>query len=59
MVGCYGISGGTSDQDEVMGRYARAKVGWAHAPAVDDAPPEVRKHINEIYDRIGLGDRKG
>jgi uncharacterized protein GlcG (DUF336 family) len=58
MVGCYGISGGTSDQDEVMGRYAREKVGWAHAPAVDDAPPEVRKHINEIYGRIGLGDRK-
>ena len=58
MVGCYGISGGTSDQDEVMGRYAREKVGWAHAPAVDDASPEVRKHINEIYDRVGLSHRK-
>src|SRR5918994_15098 len=25
MVGAYGISGGTSDQDEVMGQYAREK----------------------------------
>lgn len=30
MVGCYGISGATSDQDEVIGRHARARVGWAH-----------------------------
>ena len=30
LVGGYGISGGTSDQDEVMGRYAREKCGWAH-----------------------------
>ncbi len=58
MVGCYGISGGTSDQDEIMGRYAREKVGWQHAPLVDDAPPEVRKHINELYDKVGLSDRK-
>src|SRR5215211_3454627 len=33
MVGAYGISGGTSGQDEEMGEYARAKVGWAHQPA--------------------------
>lgn len=32
MVGCFGISGGTSEQDEEMGRYARAKMGWAHEP---------------------------
>lgn len=35
MVGGYGISGGTSDQDEVMARHARAKVGWRHAPGTD------------------------
>ena len=32
MIGCFGISGGTSEQDEEMGRYARAKIGWAHEP---------------------------
>src|SRR5512146_3455704 len=30
MVGAYGVSGATSDQDEVIAQYARAKVGWAH-----------------------------
>ena len=58
MVGCYGISGGTSDQDEVMGRYAREKVGWAHRPEHDDTPPDVKEHINEIYARVGLDQRK-
>jgi glc operon protein GlcG len=58
MVGCYGISGGTSDQDEAMGRYARAKVGWAHTKEVDDTPEDVKAHINALYDKIGLGDRK-
>jgi uncharacterized protein GlcG (DUF336 family) len=58
MVGCYGISGGTSDQDEVMAIYAREKVGWAHKPEHDDTPPEVKQHINEIYAKVGLNDRK-
>jgi len=58
MVGAYGISGGTSDQDEVMGQYARAKVGWAHAPQTDDLTPEAREHINQLYARAGLGHRK-
>lgn len=58
MVGAYGISGGTSDQDEVMGRYARDKLGWAHMREHDDTPPEVREHINEIYTKVGLGERK-
>ncbi|MGQ0522051.1 MAG: GlcG/HbpS family heme-binding protein [Betaproteobacteria bacterium] len=57
MVGCYGISGGTSDQDEVMAHYAREKVGWAHKPEHDDTPAEVKEHINEIYGQVGLGDR--
>jgi glc operon protein GlcG len=58
MVGAYGISGGTSDQDEVMGRHAREKLGWQHRPATDDTPQEVKDHINAIYERVGLGERK-
>jgi glc operon protein GlcG len=58
MVGAYGISGATSDQDEVMGRYAREKVGWAHEPASNATSAGVKAHINEIYARIGLADRK-
>lgn len=57
LVGAYGISGGTSDQDEVMARYAREKVGWAHRREHDDTPEDVKTHVNEIYARIGLGDR--
>lgn len=58
MVGAYGISGGTSDQDEVMGRAARERVGWRHAPEDDDTPQEVKDHINAIYEKVGLGGRK-
>jgi len=58
MVGCYGISGGTSDQDEIMGRYAREKLGWAHLPEHDDTPADVKAHINRIYANVGLDDRK-
>jgi glc operon protein GlcG len=58
MVGAYGISGGISQQDEVMGCYAREKIGWAHAPAHDNTPPEVKEHINRVYGEVGLGDRK-
>lgn len=58
MVGAYGISGGISQQDEVMGRYAREKVGWAHAPAHDHTPQDVKEHINRVYAEVGLGDRK-
>ena len=57
LVGAYGVSGGTSDQDEVMARYARAKVGWAHLRENDDTPEDVKQHVNELYARIGLGDR--
>ena len=32
LVGAFGISGGTSEQDEEMGIYARPKVGWAREP---------------------------
>jgi hypothetical protein len=58
MVGAYGISGATSDQDEEIGRYARQKVGWQHAPERDDMSADVKRHVNEIYARVGLGDRK-
>jgi uncharacterized protein GlcG (DUF336 family) len=58
MVGAYGISGATSDQDEEIGRYARQTVGWRHAPERDDMPADVKRHVNEIYAQVGLGDRK-
>ncbi|MSQ72816.1 MAG: heme-binding protein [Betaproteobacteria bacterium] len=58
MIGAYGISGGTSDQDEAMGRYARQKVGWAHRAAHDTTPQDVKDHINALYDKAGLADRK-
>ncbi|KQX26592.1 GlcG/HbpS family heme-binding protein [Variovorax sp. Root434] len=57
MVGAYGISGATGDQDEEIGRYARAKVGWAHMPAEDTTPDSVKKHVNEIYAKVGLQGR--
>jgi uncharacterized protein GlcG (DUF336 family) len=58
LVGAYGISGGTSDQDEVMAQYARAQVGWAHMKENDDTPDDVKAHVNELYGKIGLGDRE-
>jgi glc operon protein GlcG len=57
MVGAYGISGATGDQDELIGHYARAKAGWAHGPANDTTPDSVKQHVNEIYAKVGLNDR--
>lgn len=57
MVGAYGISGGTSQQDEVMAQFARAKVGWAHESTVEPNE-DVKKHINELYAKAGITDRK-
>jgi glc operon protein GlcG len=57
MVGAYGISGGTSQQDEVMAQYARAKVGWAHESDVEPQQ-SVKEHINELYAKAGITDRK-
>jgi glc operon protein GlcG len=57
MVGAYGISGATGDQDEEIGRCARAKAGWAHMPANDTTPESVKQHVNAIYAKVGLGDR--
>ena len=58
MVGAYGVSGATSQQDEEIALYARQKVGWSATPEHDTTPPEVKKHINELYDKAGLSHRK-
>jgi glc operon protein GlcG len=57
MVGAFGVSGGTSGQDQVMADYARQKVGWAIVPKDDDTSDDVKAHINEIYGNVGLGER--
>jgi uncharacterized protein GlcG (DUF336 family) len=57
MVGAYGISGGTSQQDEEVAVYARAKVGWAHRSSAE--PKEsVKEHINALYAEAGITGRK-
>jgi uncharacterized protein GlcG (DUF336 family) len=58
MIGAYGISGGTSQQDEEMALHARAKVGWPHQPQNDTTDAAVKAHINELYEQAGIADRK-
>jgi glc operon protein GlcG len=57
MVGAYGVSGGTSQQDEVTAQHARAKVGWAQVPASDETSSAVKEHINALYAKAGITDR--
>ncbi|HEY1472574.1 MAG TPA: heme-binding protein [Pseudolabrys sp.] len=57
MVGAYGISGGTSQQDEEIALCARAKVGWAHESTAEPKA-SVKEHINELYAKAGITDRK-
>lgn len=57
LVGAYGISGATGDQDEEIGRHARQTLGWRHAPEDDTTPDSVKQHINEIYAKVGIRDR--
>ena len=57
MLGAYGISGGTSQQDEEMALYARAKVGWAHESSAEPKT-SVKQHINELYAKAGIKDRE-
>ena len=57
MVGAFGISGGTSQQDEEMAQYALAKTGWQSRPADDAVKPEVKDHINTLYAKAGIKDR--
>jgi glc operon protein GlcG len=56
MVGAYGVSGGTSQQDEVIANHARAKVGWAHL-STEEPPPGVKEHVNELYAKAGIKER--
>jgi glc operon protein GlcG len=57
MVGAYGIAGGTSDEDEAMGRYAREKLGWAHMPEHDTMKASAKAHVNDIYAKTGIAGR--
>ena len=57
MVGAYGVSGGTSQQDEVIAQAARAKLGWAQRPESDEPAASVKEHINELYAKAGIKDR--
>jgi glc operon protein GlcG len=57
MVGAFGISGGTSQQDEEMANYALAKVGWAKVPEHDTTDASVKEHINALYEKAGIKDR--
>ena len=54
MVGAYAISGATSQQDEDIAEFAREKVGWRKVPEHDDTSDDVKRHINEIYAKIGI-----
>lgn len=58
MVGAYGISGGTSQQNEEMAAYARAKVGWAQHPENDTTDPSVKAHINALDAAARITDHK-
>jgi uncharacterized protein GlcG (DUF336 family) len=57
LVGAYGISGGTSQQDEDMARHACAAAGWSIVSATDTTPEGVKAHIKELYARAGIEGR--
>lgn len=57
LVGAYGISGGTSDQDEVMAKHACQVCGWSIAAATDTTPEGVKAHIRELYGKAGITGR--
>lgn len=57
MVGAFGISGGTSQQDEEMAQFALAKTGWQPRPENDTTDPSVKAHINALYEKAGIKDR--
>lgn len=54
MMGAYGISGGTSDQDEDMARYACGLCAWQIRAANDTTSEGVKAHIKELYGRAGI-----
>jgi glc operon protein GlcG len=41
-----------------MAIYARAKTGWVSHPQNDTTDPEVKAHINALYAKAGITDRK-
>ncbi len=57
LVGAYGISGGTSGQDEEMAHHALAKVGWSLRAATDTTPEGVKAHVKELYEKAGIKER--
>jgi uncharacterized protein GlcG (DUF336 family) len=58
LVGAYGISGGTSQQDEEMAKHACTTVGWSIAPATDTTSEGVKAHINDLYAKAGIAGRE-
>ncbi len=54
LVGAYGISGGTSQQDEDMAKHAYATVGWSITTATDVTSEGLKAHIKELYGRAGI-----
>ena len=58
MVGAYGISGGTSLQDEEMAKVACAACGWSITAATDTTPEGVKAHIKELYEKAGIKGRE-
>ena len=57
MVGAYGVSGATSQQDEEMAEFARLRVGWEKVAATDATAGGVKDHVNAIYRSVGITDR--
>ena len=58
MVGAYGVSGGTSQQDEEMAQSCprQSRLGAYVRPTEPKA--SVKEHINELYAKAGITDRK-
>ena len=42
----------------VLSKDEQIAIRWAVHPEKDDTPPEVKKHINELYEQAGLSHRK-
>ena len=58
LVGAYGISGGTSDQDEIMAKHACSLARWSIRAENDTTPASVKAHIGELYAKAGIKDRQ-
>ena len=58
LVGAFGISGGTSDQDEIMAKHACSVAGWSIHAQNDTTPESVKAHIGELYEKAGIKGRQ-